>query len=430
MMTAAHATAAMPAEHDPCGCAAPAGGKLIAVDVALARGLALAAPVPDIETLPLAQAMGRVLAAPAVAPQPLPPFDNSAMDGYALRTADLRGPGPWRLPVAGRIAAGDAAPPACPPGACLRILTGAPVPADFDAVAMQEHVGREGDAIVVTEAPRPGLNIRRAGEDLPEGGEILPAGVVIGARQAAALAAVGMGAVPVRRRLRVAIFSTGSELRQPGEPLGPGQIWNANRFTLLGALAQPWVSLTDHGAVPDDPATLTDTLLRAAADADLVVSTGGVSEGDEDHMPRLLRAAGGDIHAMRIAMKPGKPLAVGRIGGAVYLGLPGNPVSAFVTWTVIGARIAAAQAGIADHAPRRMAARADFELTRRPGRCEFRPARITGTDADGAQRVRLCSPSFSARIALLAAADGLALLPAEEDRIRCGDVLEFLPFSA
>jgi molybdopterin molybdotransferase len=412
---------------DPCGCDAPAGGRLIAVDVALERGLRLATPVPEVERLPLAQAMGRVLAEEARAPGPLPPFDNSAMDGYALRTADLTGTGPWTLPIAGRIAAGDAAGPTAPCGACLRILTGAPVPPDVDAIVMQEHVVRDGDTIRLTELPRPGLNIRRAGEDLPEGGRILPAGVVIGAREAAALAAVGLGQVAVRRRMRVSIFSTGSELRQPGEPLGPGQIWNSNRFALLGALSAPWVEMTDLGAVADDPAALTEALTRAADGADLVVSTGGVSVGDEDHMPRLFRQAGGDIHAMRIAMKPGKPLALGRMGQAIYLGLPGNPVSAFITWMVIGARIAAARAGIADHAPRRITARALFDLDRRPGRCEFRPARVVGEDSRGAPLIELMSPSFSARIALLAAADGLALLPAEDESIRRGDLLGFLP---
>jgi molybdopterin molybdotransferase len=414
-------------EPDPCGCDAPEGGRLIPVDVALARGLALASPAPETETLPLAAALGRALARPAVSRTPLPPFDNSAMDGYALRTADLTGPGPWTLPVAGRIAAGDAAAPFRPRGAALRILTGAPVPADVDAVVMQEHVVRDGDAITLTRAPTPGLNIRRAGEDLPAGGEILPAGAEIGAREAAALAAIGLPAVAVRRRIRVAMFCTGSELRQPGEPLGPGQIWNSNRFALLGDLTAPWIDLTDLGAVPDDPAALTAALTDAARDADMVISTGGVSVGDEDHMPRLFREAGGDIHAMRIAMKPGKPLAVGRMGRAIYVGLPGNPVSAFVTWRVIGSRVLRRLGGFAREAPETRTVRSGFELTRRPGRCEFRPARVAGYDATGAQVVELLSPSFSARIALLASADGLALLPADADRIRRNDILRFMP---
>jgi len=414
---------------DPCGCDAPEDGRLVSVDAALTRGLALAAGLPPlaVETVPLAAATGRVLAVEARAPAPLPSFDNSAMDGYAVRLADLAGAGPWRLPVSGRVAAGEAAP-AMTPGAALRILTGAPAPADADAVLMQEHVAREGDAIRIAARPRAGLNIRRAGEDLASGGRILPAGAVIGPREAAALAAVGMGAVPVRRRLRAALVCTGSELRAPGEPLGPGQIWDANRYALGAAMAAPWIEVADLGVAADDPAALSAVLREAAAGADLVVTTGGVSVGDEDHMPRLFREAGGEAHVLKVAMKPGKPFALGRLGDAIWLGLPGNPVSAFTAWTVFGARVAAERAGVADHAPRSLLARADFALTRRPGRCEFRPARLTGTAPGGAPTVALLSPSFSARIALLAAADGLALIPAEEEEIRRGDLLGFMPF--
>ena len=415
-------------DTDRCGCDLPeAGGRLIAIDVALARGLALATPVAGCETLPLARAIGRVLAMPAIAPVPLPPFDNAAMDGYAMRCADLSGPGPWRLPVAGRIAAGQASVPSWPAGSALRILTGAVVPAECDAVVMQEHVSCVGDTITIERRPEPGLNIRRAGEDMAEGGTILQAGVEIGAREAAALAATGHATVTVQRRLRVVLFCTGTELRQPGEPLGPGQIWNSNRFALLGALTAPWISLLDLGAVADDPESLTATLLEAAAQADLVISTGGVSVGDEDHMPRLFREAGGDIHAMRIAMKPGKPLALGTMGDALYLGLPGNPVSAFVTWHVIGAQLARRRAGITRESNRNRIVRAGFDLHRRPGRCEFRPARISGRDPGGADTIELMSPSFSHRVALLAEADGLALLPADADHVRMGDMLEFLP---
>jgi molybdopterin molybdotransferase len=419
----------VPAEPDACACDAPEPGKgrLIAVDVALERGLALAAPVAQTETVALARSIGRVLAGPATAETPLPPFDNAAMDGYALRTADLKGDGPWTLPVAGRIAAGDPGAVTAPAGAALRNFTGAPVPPDCDAVVMQEHVERTGDTIRLVRAPRPGTNIRRRGEDLPAGGTILPAGTLIGAREAAALAAIGCAEVAVRRRVRVAMFCTGSELRQPGEALGPGQIWNANRYALIGALSAPWIELTDLGAVPDDPDSLTAALLRAAAQADLVVSTGGVSVGEEDHMPAVFRAAGGDIHAMRIAMKPGKPLAVGRMDKAIYIGLPGNPVSAFVTWKVIGAQVLEKLAGMARAAKPRPIVRAGFDLDRRPGRCEFRPARVVGLDGTGAPVVEVLSPSFSARIAMLAAADGLAVLPAEADRVRHGDMLEWVP---
>lgn len=226
------------------------------------------------------------------------------------------------------------------------IFTGAPVPADCDAGVMQERVTRAGDSVGLDRRPQPGENIRRAGDDLAAGAAILPAGRVIGAREAAALAATGLGRVAVRRPVQVAVFSTGSDLRAPGEPLGPGQIWNSNRFQLRAALAAPWVALDDFGTPPDDPVALQAALEWAAATADLVVSTGGVSVGEEDHLPRLLRAAGGDFAVLKVAMKPGKPVALGQLGGAVYIGRPGNPVSVFVTWAVLGARMAEALAGI------------------------------------------------------------------------------------
>jgi molybdopterin molybdotransferase len=308
----------------------------------------------------------------------------------------------------------------------VRIPPGAPLPPDCDAVVMQEHVRRLPGAIVLDRRPEPGTNIRRRGEDRAPGAAVLPEGMVVGAREAAALAATGHASVAVRRRVRVALFCTGSELREPADPLGPGQIWNANRFLLRAALDLPWIVLDDLGTIPDSREKLSETLRQAAETADIVVSTGGVSVGDEDQMPRLFRQAGGDIHALRIAMKPGKPLALGRMGDAIYLGLPGNPVSAFVAWHVLGARVAEKRGGIArPHLPRTLA-RAAFAGTRRPGRCEFRPARIVGNYVTATPVIELLSPSFSARIALLAAADGLAIIPADCDRIAEGDLLEFL----
>jgi molybdopterin molybdotransferase len=410
-----------------CGCDDTLEHGLVPVETAVRRGLALAEPVPEVETVALEAVGGRVLAEDAVSPLPLPPYDNAAMDGYALRLSDLPGDGPWKLPILGGIAAGEAGMAIMPRGGVLRILTGAPVPLECDAVVMQEHVQRSLGCVTIRTRPASGTNIRRTGEDLPAGAAILSAGKTIGPREAAALAATGHASVPIRRRVRVALFCTGSELRHPGETLGPGQIWNANRFTLRAALDLPWIDLEDLGTVPDTPGELTATLLAASERADLVISTGGVSVGDADHMPRLFREAGGDIHALRIALKPGKPLAIGRMGHAIYLGLPGNPVSAFVTWHVIGARIAERLAGIVGATSRRLVVKAGFTTTRRPGRCEFRPVRVTGYDASGAQRVELLSPSFSARIALLAGADGLAMIPAECDRIAEGDLLEFLP---
>jgi len=412
-----------------CGCETePEPGSLVSVDMALRRGLALASPIAEVERMPLRQAHGRILAEAVRAESPLPLFDNSAMDGYALRIADLAGEGPWRLPVAGRVAAGDAGSEPVPAGAALRILTGAPVPPGCDAVVMQEMTRLEGNAIRLDRRPRPGENIRRTGEDLAAGAAILPAGRCIGPRAAALLASTGCGEVAVRRRVQVAFFSTGSELRAPGTPLAPGQIWNSNRYHLGGSLDLPWVEAIDMGSISDRPDRLRRALEQASRVADLVVSTGGISVGDEDHMPAVLRAAGGDIHVMKVAMKPGKPLVIGRIGTALYIGLPGNPVSAFVTWYVIGARIAEALAGFTEGAQDRVIVRAGFERSRQPGRCEFLPARLGGYDGHGTRTVEIVTSEVSHRVALLAQADGLLLIPSDADRVRRGDMLEFLPF--
>lgn len=394
---------------------------------AQAIGRALAAPVSEIVELPLAQAVGHVLAQTATTPLPLPPFDNSAMDGYVLRLADLVGEGPWRLPVAGRVAAGDAGL-TLPPGSCLRILTGAAVPTGADCVVMQEHVRRDGDTILLHDRPPAGYNIRRQGEDLPQGGAVLPVGRVLGVREIGVLAATGAAVVPVFRPVRVALFCTGSELREPGSTLEQGQIWNANRYLLGAALHAPWITLRDMAAVPDDPARLSEALIAAAGWADMVISTGGMSDGDEDHMPQLLRAAGGQVDALRIAIKPGKPVALGRFGNALYVGLPGNPVAAFVTWTCLGAPVLRTRAGWAEPDLRFSTVRLDAELLRRPGRAEFRPATLLPPGADGLPRAHLMTPTFAARIALLAQADGLAMIPADAEILPAGSLIEFLPF--
>lgn len=411
----------------PCGCDAAAPGSLLPVETALVRALALAHPVCGTETLPLGTATGRITATPVRSPLPLPPFDNAAMDGYGLDAAALTGTGPWLLPVAGRARAGDA-PMACPPGAAVRILTGAAIPGGVTAVIPQEEVTRQGERIAVTNRPAPGAHIRHAGEDLAIGAALLPAGRALGAREAGALAATGLAAVSVHRRVRVAILSTGSELVEPGKPLAPGQTWNANRAQLAAALALPFVALIDLGPVPDDPAQISATLRRAAGSADLIVTTGGVSVGDEDHTTRLVREAGGKVHAMKLAMKPGKPLTIGSLGGAVWLGLPGNPVAAFVTWAVIGAPVLRAMAGLADPVIAPQSARLAEGLRHKPGRCEYRPARRTGTDAQGLARVACLDAPGSHRVAQLALADGLVMIPAEAAGLEAGAPVSFLPF--
>ncbi len=400
----------------------------LTVDDALRRGLSVADPLTDTETLPLTQAIGRVLAEDCTSKVDMPAFDNSAMDGYVLRTADL-GEGPlFELPVAGRIAAGDSGVHDAPQGSALRIFTGAPVPPEFDAVLMQEDCDATPDRIRFSRRPKPGQHIRRAGEDLQAGAPILRRGCEITAREAAALASSGYGEVKVYRKLKVTIFSTGSELRQPGEPLGPGQIYNSNRYMLLALLDKPWIDLTDRGPVEDKPALLEQVLREACETSDLIITTGGVSVGDEDHMPRLFAEIGGQTDVMKVAMKPGKPIMFGRRGNALYVGLPGNPVSAYVTWQIIGSHMMARRAGLhhAPHAPEQAVLAEPLE--RRAGRQEYRPVVIEGTSPDGTPRLRLMAPSYSGRVALLAQADGLAIIPAETEALPQGHGLQFLRF--
>ncbi len=406
-----------------CGCDDTPG--LVPVDQAIARGLAMVFPLREVEMRALAAATGRVLARDITAPVALPLFDNAAMDGYALRRADLAGQGPWHLPVAGRLRAGD--PPATlPDGAALRILTGAPVPTGADVVIAQEQVTLSGAVITLTDAPRRGQNIRRRGEDLAQGAPLLPSGCILGAREAAALAGSGIGTVPVMRRLRVALLCSGSELVRPGASLAPGQIWDANHAMLAAALDQPWIQPIALPACADDADVLCTALEDAATRADIVITTGGVSVGDEDHMARVAARLGGRVEAMKLALKPGKPLAIGQVGPALWLGLPGNPVAAFVTWQVIGQVLAGHMAGLARTGPAKTLAALAAPLRHNPGRCEYRPARFLGHDARGVLQVTCLEHAGAHRIAQLAQADGLVMIPSEADFMPRGALVELL----
>ena len=401
---------------------------LIPVQAAIERGLNLVTAVAGAEDVGLEEAIGRVLAHDLKAPFPLPPFDNSAMDGYALRSTDFTGPGPWTFRVAGRVAAGDIAARAgtVKPGQAFRVFTGAGIPPGADAVIMQEHVRRLGDRIEIDRPVTRGSCIRTRGEDARQGALLLRAGTLIGAREIGAIASVGLTEVDVRRKVRIALFCTGSELRQPGQTLAPGQIYNSNRFILLAALRAPWVELEDFGAIEDDPVRLRNALTDAAKDADLIVTTGGVSVGDEDHMVAQLREAGGEIEMMKIAMKPGKPLSVGTLGKAVFVGLPGNPVAAFTTWKIIGSCMAAKLSGQAAAKIGLPLVEAATPSSRRPGRQEYRPARIVGVSPDGRPRIKMLDQSYSAKISLICNSDGLAVIPANKARIEAGEPLEFV----
>lgn len=287
--------------------------------------------VTETESLPLKTALGRVLAAEIISPHNVPNHDNSAMDGYAFNADDIASNGATQLKIVGAAFAGKAFSGVLNQGECVRIMTGAVVPQGADTVIMQERVAVDDNHISFTEAPKRAMNVRYAGEDLAQGQVVLATGHLIRAADLGLIASLGIGEVKVYRKLKVAFFSTGDELASIGQALQTGQVYDSNRYTLFGMLSRMGVEIADLGAIPDDPALLEATLLKAASEADVVITSGGVSVGEADFMKELLTKHG-QVLFWKIAMKPGRPLAYGKIGTAHYFGLPGNPVAVMVTF--------------------------------------------------------------------------------------------------
>ena len=396
---------------------------MLTVEQALKRLLAGARPLVEVErvaALDAESALGRVLAQPIVAAIDVPPMDNSQMDGYALRAADAASV-PATLKVAQRIAAGHVGQELAP-GTAARIFTGAPVPPGADAVVMQEATVAHGDRVTINEAPAPGQWIRRKGIDVRAGATILAAGRLLRPQDLGLAASVGVAELDVRRRLRVAVFFTGDELVMPGDPLPPGRIYNSNRFVLRALLRALGCEVNDLGIVPDDRAATRAAFVRAAQDADLIITSGGVSVGEEDHVKPAVEAEGA-LDLWQIAMKPGKPLAFGHVRGVPFIGLPGNPVSSFVTFLLFARPFIRARQGASELAPRALALRADFDLPRPDRRREFLRARFN--DAGGLE------PFANQNSAVLTScvwADGLIDNPPAQPIAR-GDMVRFLPFS-
>lgn len=285
-------------------------------------------PVAETETLSLQESLGRILAQEILSPANVPNYDNSAMDGYAFNAQNLNG---TQLKVIGTAYAGKAFNGEVSAGECVRIMTGAVMPQGTDTVAVQEKVLRDGDMISLSETPKPHANVRYAGEDLKQGQCVLPAGHLMRPADLGLLASLGITGIKAYRRLKVAFFSTGDELVAIGKPLATGQVYDSNRYTLYGMLSRLGVEIIDLGAIADDPQLLEKTLLNAAEQADVVITSGGVSVGEADYMKQLL-SSHGQVMFWKIAMKPGRPLAYGKIGKAHYFGLPGNPVAVMVTF--------------------------------------------------------------------------------------------------
>ncbi|UWR16048.1 gephyrin-like molybdotransferase Glp [Sulfitobacter sp. M368] len=412
-----------------CGCAdAPEVKPLLSVQEALRQIRQATGRVSDTEEWPVGETLGRVLGRDVQAQIMMPPFDNSAMDGYALRRCDCPEDGPFRLPVAQRIAAGQAGQTPLEPGTCTRIFTGAPIPAGADTVVMQEQVQLAGGMAVFDRAPTEGQNIRRAGEDVALGDVIVPAGQVITTRELAAITGAGLAKVQVFRKLRIAVICTGSELARAGETLDPGQIYDVNGPMLKSAVAAIGADLVHQSECPDDKQALAAATAAASEIADLVITTGGVSVGEEDHVHGAIALAGGDLKFAGVAIKPGKPLSFGRIRQAAFLGLPGNPVAAFVTWTLFAKPLCQRLSGAADGLCTARLVRADTPLRHKTGRCEYRPATIVGRDDRGREVVHLGPQVHSAQLAPLVGCDGLVRLPGDVRELPLGSMLEFLPF--
>lgn len=405
---------------------------LMPLDDALAQLLASVQPLVEHETLPVTQADGRVLAQIIVSGLQVPPCDNSAMDGYALRVDDVLG-GQGPLPVSQRIAAGSVGEP-LQPGTVARIFTGAPVPEGADAVVMQEDCTLldatdtpDGLARVqINTLPLPGQNIRRSGEDVARGDVVLAAGTRLGPAALGLAASVGMAQLQVSRKPRVALFSTGDELVMPGavppEQMPPGAIYNSNRFFLASLLRRLGCEVTDLGIVPDRLDATVQALRDAAGSHDLILTSGGVSVGEEDHIKPAVQTLG-QLNLWQIAIKPGKPFAHGRVGDAHFIGLPGNPVSSFVTFLVLVRPFLLRLQGVKDVAMKTMAARADFDWPRADKRREFLRVRRNGNGG-----LDLFGNQGSGVLTSAVWGDGLIDVPAGEP-IQYGATVRYIPFS-
>ena len=396
---------------------------MLTADQLLEELLKRAHGLTQTEAVPVELALGRVLAQPQVATISVPPLDNSAMDGYAVRAAECA-PNVL-LAVSQRIAAGQVGG-VLAADSVARIFTGAPVPQGADAVVMQEQCTADGNKVRINHQPKPGENIRRAGEDIHPGDTILAAGTRLDAAAMGLAASVGLAALPVYRRLKVASFSTGDELVQPGTALRAGQIYNSNRYTLAGLVQGLGCEWLDLGSVPDTLAATLDALRCAAEMADVVITSGGVSVGEEDHVKAAVEQLG-KIDLWKVAMKPGKPLVYGRVGEADFIGLPGNPVSTLVTFVLFARPFLLRRMGVVDVLPKTYRVTAAFDWAKPGERREFLRARLA-VGEEGVLQAQLFPNQSSGVLTSAVWADGLVDIDIGHTVTR-GELVRFIPFS-
>lgn len=399
---------------------------LIPLDAALAQMLSRITPLTDYETLPLHASFGRVTAREITSPLNVPGFDNAAMDGYAVRLdAPLAG---VPLPVAGKAFAGQPFHGEWPAGSCIRIMTGAPVPPGCDAVVMQEETEQSDAGVLFTAEVRAGQNIRRAGEDITQGAVIYAPGTTLTVAELPVLASLGIPEVEVVRKVRVALFSTGDELQLPGQPLGDGQIYDTNRLAVHVMLEQLGCEVINLGIIPDDPARLREAFIAADQQADVVISSGGVSVGEADYTKALLEELG-EIAFWKLAIKPGKPFAFGKLSNAWFCGLPGNPVSAALTFYQLVQPLLARLSGKQQSAlPTRLRVRAATRLKKAPGRLDFQRG-IVERDAEGNLQVSTTGNQGSHIFSSFSQGNCFIVLERERGSVEPGEWVEIEPFN-
>jgi molybdopterin molybdotransferase len=383
--------------------------------------------VQAVESVALRASLGRVLARDVVSPIDVPSHDNSAMDGYALRGADLKADAPTSLRVLGSALAGQAFEGAVPPGHCIRIMTGAVMPAGVDTVVPQEFTTLQGDGVTVPAGVvQTGDNRRLRGEDLAQGSAALAAGRVLRPADLGLLASLGQAEVPVLRKLRVAFFSTGDELRSIGQPLDEGCVYDSNRYTIWGMLHRLGCEVIDLGVVPDHPEALREAFSQAAASADAVITSGGVSVGEADHTKKVM-AELGDVLFWKIAMRPGRPMAIGRIRDAVLFGLPGNPVAVMVTFYAFVRDALLAMSGARVEPLPMLRARCTTELRKKPGRTEYQRG-IVSRASDGALQVAITGSQGSGILSSMSVANGMVVLHHAQGSVAAGDEVDVIAF--
>jgi molybdopterin molybdotransferase len=404
------------------------GGPMMSVDEAVGLIAARVSRVEEVETVSLAEADGRVLAHEIAAPLPLPPFTNSAVDGYAIASRDLPKVEAEAFPVLGRVQAGASPDDAIKARHAVRIFTGAPMPAGADTVFMQEDVTLEGSKVVLPAGLKPGANVRPAGEDIPFGHAALKAGQRLRPQDVALLAAFGLTHADVRRRIRVAVFSTGNELVSPGDVRAAPQLFDSNRFMLMAMLGRLGCEVSDLGIFSDEQNALATALKQVAGRHDLLLTTGGVSTGEEDHVKAAVESAG-SLVLWRMAIKPGRPVAMGIIGGTPFIGLPGNPVASFVTFVHVVRPTILALAGARQETLTPMPVRAAFSYRKKVARREYVRVSLR-QGADGVLEATKFPREGAGLLSSLADTDGLAELGEDVTQVTPGESIGFLSWAS